>query len=336
MEIICNDPKNRSSDQRPRIYIPFRDSFAYDYFTQVAESRPHLKLHVVQLPELITPEYVKSIDGHPGILSLGLRKSFDPKTNGMIVRGTPFVVPGGRFNEMYGWDSYFEALGLIEDGRLELARAMVDNFCYEIEHYGKILNANRSYYLTRSQPPFLTDMIKCVFDALCERVNEERHVHLLSHTINTRTELIVWLRQSIRAAIKELLSVWLSFPRLDPQVGLSKYHTDGIGMPPETESTHFNHILEPFAEKYGVDVETFKVLYDTQEIKEPELDLYFIHDRAGNCFIINSNIVRESGHDTTYRFEGRCAYLATIDLNSLIYKYEIDLADFLDHHFHGR
>ena len=57
---------------------------------------------------------------------------------------------------MYGWDSYFEALGLLMDGRVDLAKAMVDNFVYQITHYRKILNANRTYYLTRSQPPFLT------------------------------------------------------------------------------------------------------------------------------------------------------------------------------------
>lgn len=51
-----------------------------------------------------------------------------------------------------------QALGLLCDGYVEMARGMVDNFVYQITHYHKILNANRSYYLTRSQPPFLTDM----------------------------------------------------------------------------------------------------------------------------------------------------------------------------------
>ena len=66
---------------------------------------------------------------------------------------------------MYGWDSYFIILGLLRDGRIDLARGMVDNFFFEIEHYGTILNANRAYYLTRSQPPFLTSMIMAVYDA---------------------------------------------------------------------------------------------------------------------------------------------------------------------------
>ena len=87
-----------------------------------------------------------------------------PNEQGLLAlaRNRPFVVPGGRFNEMYGWDSYFEGLGLLADGRLELARSMADQFIYEIAHYGKILNANRTYYLNRSQPPFLTAMATAV------------------------------------------------------------------------------------------------------------------------------------------------------------------------------
>jgi len=72
-------------------------------------------------------------------------------------------VPGGRFNEMYGWDSYFIQVGLVRDGEIELAKDMVENFLYEVENYGKVLNANRTYFLTRSQPPFLTRMILNVY-----------------------------------------------------------------------------------------------------------------------------------------------------------------------------
>ena len=80
-------------------------------------------------------------------------------TPGLLYLPNRYVVPGGRFNEMYGWDSYFILLGEIADNRLDLARGTVENFFYEIDHYGSILNANRTYYLSRSQPPFLTSMI---------------------------------------------------------------------------------------------------------------------------------------------------------------------------------
>src|SRR5579875_1019657 len=86
-------------------------------------------------------------------------------TPGLLYLPNRYVVPGGRFNEMYGWDSYFILLGELADGRVELARGTVENFFYEIDHYGAILNANRTYYLTRSQPPFLSSMVMAVYDA---------------------------------------------------------------------------------------------------------------------------------------------------------------------------
>ena len=79
---------------------------------------------------------------------------------GLLFLPNPYVVPGGRFNEMYGWDSYFIVLGLEADHREALAKDIVDNFLFEVENYGAVLNANRTYYLTRSQPPFLTSMIR--------------------------------------------------------------------------------------------------------------------------------------------------------------------------------
>ena len=85
--------------------------------------------------------------------------------HGLLYLPEKYVVPGGRFNEMYGWDSYFIVLGLIRDGRVDLARGMVENFFFEIEHYGALLNANRTYYLTRSQPPFLSSMVMAVYNA---------------------------------------------------------------------------------------------------------------------------------------------------------------------------
>jgi alpha,alpha-trehalase len=71
----------------------------------------------------------------------------------------PFVVPGGRFGEMYYWDSYFTMLGLEADGRHDIAKNMVADFAYEIDRYGHIPNGNRTYYLSRSQPPFFSKMV---------------------------------------------------------------------------------------------------------------------------------------------------------------------------------
>lgn len=74
----------------------------------------------------------------------------------------PYVVPGGRFGEIYYWDSYFTMLGLEAAGKTDLIRDMVDNFAYLIDTYGHIPNGNRSYYLSRSQPPFFSLMTSLV------------------------------------------------------------------------------------------------------------------------------------------------------------------------------
>ncbi|GAB3241810.1 alpha,alpha-trehalase TreA [Hymenobacter seoulensis] len=71
----------------------------------------------------------------------------------------PYIVPGGRFREVYYWDSYFTMLGLAESKRTAVIRNMVDNFAYLLDTYGFIPNGNRTYYLTRSQPPFFARMV---------------------------------------------------------------------------------------------------------------------------------------------------------------------------------
>jgi len=70
-----------------------------------------------------------------------------------------YVVPGGRFREIYYWDSYFTMLGLVESGRTDLVRSMLDNFAHLVHMVGHIPNGNRTYYLSRSQPPFFAAMV---------------------------------------------------------------------------------------------------------------------------------------------------------------------------------
>ncbi|WP_422356151.1 alpha,alpha-trehalase TreF [Roseivirga pacifica] len=71
----------------------------------------------------------------------------------------PYIVPGGRFNEIYYWDSYFTMLGLAESGKVEMIEHMVDNFSWMLNEIGFIPNGNRTYYLGRSQPPFFSLMV---------------------------------------------------------------------------------------------------------------------------------------------------------------------------------
>jgi alpha,alpha-trehalase len=70
-----------------------------------------------------------------------------------------YVVPGGRFREVYYWDSYFTMLGLLASGRSDLVKSMLDNFAYLIGTVGHVPNGNRSYYLSRSQPPYFAAMV---------------------------------------------------------------------------------------------------------------------------------------------------------------------------------
>ena len=82
------------------------------------------------------------------------------KWDSLLPLPKPYVVPGGRFREVYYWDSYFTMLGLAESGHWDKIEDMVDNFAYEIDTFGHIPNGNRSYYLSRSQPPFFSLMVE--------------------------------------------------------------------------------------------------------------------------------------------------------------------------------
>ncbi|SEQ36102.1 alpha,alpha-trehalase [Rosenbergiella nectarea] len=92
-------------------------------------------------------------------------ESHHPNTS-LLPLPKPYIVPGGRFTEVYYWDSYFSMLGLAESGKIDLLKNMTDNFAWLIEKYGHIPNGNRTYYLSRSQPPVFALMVE-----LCESAN---------------------------------------------------------------------------------------------------------------------------------------------------------------------
>ena len=81
------------------------------------------------------------------------------ETSSLLPLPYPYVVPGGRFREIYYWDSYFTMLGLLESNQDSLMLNMIRNFAGLIDNYGFIPNGNRSYYLGRSQPPFFSAMV---------------------------------------------------------------------------------------------------------------------------------------------------------------------------------
>ncbi|BBT91147.1 alpha,alpha-trehalase [Enterobacter mori] len=99
------------------------------------------------------------IDGLWPVLTRTTDKA-SSKWDSLLPLPKSYVVPGGRFREVYYWDSYFTMLGLAESGHWDKISDMVDNFAYEIDTFGHIPNGNRSYYLSRSQPPFFSLMVE--------------------------------------------------------------------------------------------------------------------------------------------------------------------------------
>jgi len=91
-----------------------------------------------------------------------LRREPDKKIEGssLLPLPHPYIVPGGRFREIYYWDSYFTMLGLKESEQVDMIENMIRNFAYLIENYGHIPNGNRTYYIGRSQPPFFAAMVQ--------------------------------------------------------------------------------------------------------------------------------------------------------------------------------
>ena len=225
---------------------------------------------------------------------------------GLLYLPRPYVVPGGRFNEMYGWDSYFIQVGLLRDGLVPLARDMADNFLYEVREYGKVLNANRSYYLTRSQPPFLTEM---VLGGLQQ--DQDRK----------------WLADSL-PAIEMYYRFWTTEPHLTKDTGLSRYFDLGDGPASEVLSserdaegrTHYNLI---------------KAYFKTHTFDDYDVNQYFQKNTDGltDLFYKGDRSMRESGFDPSNRFGPfniDVIHYDPVCLNTLLYLMEQQTAEILD------
>ena len=99
----------------------------------------------------------------------------------------PYIVPGGRFNEIYYWDSYFTMLGLQVSNKIDLIESMVQNFDFLIQTNGFIPNGNRSYFLSRSQPPFFSLMVDLLAQ---EKGNDSYKIYLSS----LEKEYLFWMK----------------------------------------------------------------------------------------------------------------------------------------------
>ena len=253
-------------------------------------------------------------------------------TPGLLYLPHPYVVPGGRFNEMYGWDSYFILLGLLHDGRIDLARGIVENFFFEIENYGGVLNANRTYYFTRSQPPFLSSMVRAVYDA---ELAAGRH-----------TEARAWLAEAYPFAQRDH-ALWLRPEQLAGDTGLARYYDFGRGPVPEMgdDPTYYQNVIawllaHPAAHTdYLVEGPERLATEDDRERAaaiscDPAISGVCARAHAGTHwlsadFYKGDRAMRESGFDTSFRFgpfSGSTHHDAAVGLNALLYKYERDLA----------
>lgn len=273
-----------SERQGLKLYVPSRENFeaVADKIRACTGERQFARIDLRVLP----PE-PESITEH-GLLYLPGR----------------YVVPGGRFNEFYGWDSYFIQRGLIASGRHDLADSMVDQALYEVEHYGTVLNANRTYYLTRSQPPVLSLM-----------VNERLAVH----------SDLDWLRGAM-PLLEKFYYYWRVPPHLNPATGLSRYHDMGAGPAPEVEFSERDELGRTHYERVRDHLRTATVMsYDKGLYYDSTSDtltkLAYKADRS----------MRESGFDPTDRFGALnldVIHYAPICLNVLLNQMELHMAGF--------
>jgi alpha,alpha-trehalase len=251
------------------------------------------------------------------------------KPHGLLFLENPYVVPGGRFNEMYGWDSYFIIRGLLREGKLDVARGMVENFFFEIEHYGAILNANRTYYLTRSQPPFLSSMVVAVYEA--EKARRQA---------NTQ-----WLAKAY-GFVERDYKMWTHGQHLAGSTGLSRYYDFGEGPVPEglhDETGYYHDVLDYFLKNRKQNQAYLAESADEKDLPFPDYSTKVCTDTAsganGHCnqfeyvslspeYYKGDRSMRESGFDVTFRFGPYGAdtqNYAPICLNSLLYKTETDM-----------
>ncbi len=272
------DPKVKPIPQKWTVYIPDQASFS-QISNELTTQMPVADFQKIVLKKL--PADIHHIP--PGLLYLP----------------HPYVVPGGMFNEMYGWDSYFIILGLLESQKIALAKDIVDNFIYEITYYGTILNSNRSFHLERSQPPFLTEMILAVYDQTHDKV---------------------WLKSTL-PAIEKFYTFWVTPPHLIPELNLSRYYAEGKGpayevtIPDKATGQLFYNEVKKYYRQYPVSDYNVNWYYDKNQNQLTQL--YYTNDRT----------VRESGFDLTGQYGAFGATItdyAPVTLNSLLYQMEVD------------
>lgn len=238
----------------------------------------------------------KSVMQHIEALWPVLTRTPDTQTIGTLIPlPNPYVVPGGRFGEVYYWDSYFTMLGLqVSQEAQQMIRPMVENFAFLIDTVGFIPNGNRTYYLGRSQPPFFSLMVRL----LSEIEGEEVLVEFLP---SMEKEYAFWMDGA-----NQVNEANPSFRRV-------------VRMPNgELLNRYWDDIARPRSESYREDVEL-------QEHTGRSADDLYHNLRAGceSGWDFSSRWFRDEIHLGTIR----TAELIPVDLNALLYHLEYTLAE---------
>jgi len=214
----------------------------------------------------------------------------------LIPLPNPYVVPGGRFREVYYWDSYFTMLGLIESGRTDLVKSMLDNFAYLIRTVGHIPNGNRTYYLSRSQPPFFAAMV-----GLYARATDTTHA--LQYLDALEAEHAFWMNGA---------------ERLAPGAGQAYRRVVRLHEGAPLLNRYWDDLPEPRPESYRPDYEIAQTLPEARR----------------EAFYRNVKATAESGLDFSSRWMRdpkdlrslETTDLIPVDLNSLLYHAERTIA----------
>lgn len=149
-----------------------------------------------------------------------------PTTIGTLIPlPKPYVVPGGRFGEVYYWDSYFTMLGLQAAKQTDKIRNMVDNFAYLIRTFGFIPNGNRTYYLGRSQPPFFSLMVNLLTEMQGRRT-------LVTYLPQLQQEYDFWMNG--KAQLTPQAPAFRRVVRLADGIYLNRYFDDKDSPRPES------------------------------------------------------------------------------------------------------
>lgn len=220
------------------------------------------------------------------------RNSDADNRSSLIPLPHPYIVPGGRFREVYYWDSYFTMLGLQQNGKVETINNIVDNFAYLIHHVGFIPNGNRTYYTTRSQPPFFNMMVELLAE-------DKGKAILVKYQPAMLAEYRFWMKGS--AGLKTGQAVNHSVKLADGMI-LNRY---------------WDSSDQPREESYREDVLSAKAT------KQKPGDFYRnIRAAAESGWDFSSRWFTDGQHLT----EIKTTDLIPVDLNSLMYHMELTIA----------